>query len=75
MPRGSRIHYAWVVLAVLVVAMIAASGLRAVFAVFIRRHRLIVVPCGVEYHLDNALDVPVGRFERTDIHAEPASDR
>jgi len=36
MPRGSRIHYAWVVLAVLVVAMIAASGLRAVFAVFIK---------------------------------------
>jgi len=36
MPRGTRIHYAWVVLAVLVVAMIAASGLRAAFGVFIK---------------------------------------
>jgi MFS family permease len=36
MPRAKRIHYGWVVLAVLVTAMIAASGLRAVFAVFIK---------------------------------------
>jgi len=31
-----RIHYAWVVLGALVVVMIAASGLRAVFGVFIK---------------------------------------
>jgi MFS family permease len=35
-PKPSRLHYAWVVLAVLVAAMIAASGLRAVFGVFIK---------------------------------------
>jgi MFS family permease len=36
MPTQSRIHYAWVVLGVLVAVMIAASGLRAVFGVFIK---------------------------------------
>ena len=36
MPKQSRIHYAWVVLGVLVAVMIAASGLRAVFGVFIK---------------------------------------
>ncbi|MGH7301400.1 MAG: MFS transporter, partial [Candidatus Rokuibacteriota bacterium] len=33
---GGRLHYAWVVLGALVVVMLLASGLRAVFGVFIR---------------------------------------
>jgi MFS family permease len=33
---GSRLHYAWVVLGGLVVVMLLASGLRAVFGVFIK---------------------------------------
>ena len=32
----SRVHYAWVVLGVLVVIMIAAGGLRSTFGVFIK---------------------------------------
>src|SRR5262245_65430496 len=34
MPR--RVHYAWVVLGVLIVIMIAAGGLRSAFGVFIK---------------------------------------
>jgi MFS family permease len=36
MRKPGRIHYAWVVLAVLAVVLIATSGLRAVFGVFIK---------------------------------------
>ena len=37
MPKNEgRIHYAWVVLGVMVVVMIAANGLRSVFGVFIK---------------------------------------
>ena len=36
MASQNRIHYAWVVLGALVVVMIAASGLRSVFGVFIK---------------------------------------
>ena len=36
MAQKSRIHYAWVVLGVLVVVLIAASGIRAAFGVFIK---------------------------------------
>lgn len=36
MSRASRVHYAWVVLGVLVVIMITAGGLRASFGVFIK---------------------------------------
>src|SRR3990172_1111860 len=39
------------------------------------RERLIVVAAGVEHHLDDTLDVPVGGFQRTDVHAEPPGDR
>ncbi len=34
--RGAELHYAWVVLGALVVVMLLASGLRAVFGVFIK---------------------------------------
>ena len=36
MGRKGRVHYAWIVLAVLAVQLIAASGLRSVFGVFIK---------------------------------------
>ncbi len=36
MARAGRIHYAWIVLGVLVVQLIAASGLRSTFGVFIK---------------------------------------
>ena len=36
MAKQGRIHYAWVVLGALVVVMMAASGLRSVFGVFIK---------------------------------------
>jgi MFS family permease len=36
MVRESRIHYAWVVLGVMVVIMIAGNGLRSAFGVFIK---------------------------------------
>lgn len=36
MRKPGRIHYAWVVLSVLAVVLIATSGLRAVFGVFIK---------------------------------------
>src|SRR3990172_7306802 len=41
------IHYAWVVLGAVMLVMIAASGLRAVFGVFIK-------PLEAEFHWDRA---------------------
>ena len=37
--------------------------------------RLGVFLGGIEHHLDDALDVPVGRRQRADIHPQPARDR
>src|SRR3989337_2942172 len=41
------IHYAWVVLGAVMLVMIAASGLRSVFGVFIK-------PLGADFHWDRA---------------------
>lgn len=37
--------------------------------------RLVVVPCGVQHHVDAALDVTVRGLEAADIQAEAARDR
>ncbi len=34
-----------------------------------------VIPCGIEHHLDNALDPPVHGLQDADIHAKTSSDR
>ena len=34
--------------------------------------RLIVVPGGIEHHIDNALHVAISRLESADIHTETA---
>ncbi len=47
MSRGRRIHFAWVVLGAVMLVMLAASGLRSVFGVFIK-------PLETEFRWDRA---------------------
>jgi len=39
------------------------------------RQQRIIFFSGIEHHLDDALDVTIGRRERADIHPQPARER
>jgi len=38
------------------------------------RYRCLAVGRGIQHHLDHALDVPIDRRKRADVHAQPARD-
>ena len=39
------------------------------------RYPGLAVGRGIEHHLDHALDVPIDRRKRADVHAQPTRDR